>query len=87
MTKEEFYEKVSEIARTDFTYIVPVSRITRWNNRKAGNGRIPGCGIVRMYGENLIHVSLTSPTQVNRTFNSVSEVLGFLEQIFKDKRA
>lgn len=49
MVVEGFYQKVAEILRTQHTYN-DHRPMRRWN-RQLGNGRYPGHGVVRIYGD------------------------------------
>ncbi len=62
MTDEEFYTKCGEVLGTQALYKpFPYYKRTRWNNRSAGSGRYEGNGVIRVFGENLIHVALKNP--------------------------
>jgi hypothetical protein len=63
MEEREFYITVAELLGCDdHVYRSwPYTRQTRWNNRSSGNGRYPGCGIVRRYSADKIHVELYNP--------------------------
>jgi len=39
---------------------------TRWNNRTAGQGRYPGFGTVRLFGD-IVHVALREPVYMHAT--------------------
>jgi hypothetical protein len=85
MVEERFYQEVAELLCVPNTYRPqPFAYKTRWNNRGAGNGRFPGFGLIRMFSENCIHVSLSRPMAVNRFFKSTDEVTGFLRQHIED---
>ena len=73
--KEPFYQACAELLGTKHVYRpFPPRKRNRWTNREAGNGRFPGHGCVRMFGENSIHVMLTSP-KLNRHFSSCDAAL------------
>jgi len=63
-SEERFYRAVADIIGcADHEYRpYPFRKRTRWNTRQIGNGRFPGHGIVRRFSENMVHVSLTSPS-------------------------
>jgi hypothetical protein len=52
-------------------------KITRWNNRRPGNGRFPGFGTIRMFSPTCIHVSLRQPaiTKVCRSMDEVYDLI------------
>jgi hypothetical protein len=79
---EDFYQRCSDLLSTENTYVErnPYWRRTRWSNREPGSGRFPGCGTIRMFSSDCIHVSLTNPVGVNRTFDSAEEVYAFLKK-------
>ena len=78
--KKEFYEKCASILGVEHEWCEPVARRTRWNTRFLGNGRIPGHGVIRMFGPTSIHVAFHT-TSVNRMFKSPQEVYDFLDEI------
>ena len=79
---EDFYQRCSDLLGTENTYVErsPYWRRTRWTNRAAGSGRFPGFGTIRMFSPDCIHVSLTKPVAINRTFDSAEEVYAFLKK-------
>ena len=82
IVEEGFYTQVAEILGVSLNYRhYPFKRPTRWNNRTAGNGRFEGYGLIRMFGPNCIHVSLTNPIKVNRIFSNVEDVYAFLRTL------
>lgn len=76
---QAFYDKCAALLGTTHEYHDPVRR-TRWNNRRLGNGRFPGRGVIRPYGPHCIHVMLSNPV-VMRTFASVDALFEFLETL------
>jgi hypothetical protein len=63
MNNEQFYAECAALLGTThegkpFPYLH--SRRTRWNNRIAGQGRFPGRGVIRVFGDS-VHVALHSP--------------------------
>lgn len=59
---EGFYKAVADLLSAEHRFEpFPYGKRTRWNNRLPGNGRYPGCGIVRRYGPDAIHIQLYSP--------------------------
>lgn len=83
MTNDEFYLRCAEIVgvETVLTERSKYYRRNRWNNRKPGNGRFPGVGIIRVFGSQ-VHVALTKPETIQRIFMSKEESLAFLETVF-----
>ena len=81
MNNEEFYNKCAELLGVEHDYLPFEYRYrTRWNNRKPGSGRFPGCGIIRKFGSQ-IHVALTHPVNHHGIYNSEEEVLSFLKSL------
>ena len=62
MTNEDFYAACAALLGVPHEG-VPFTHYkrTRWNNRTPGQGRYPGAGIIRVFG-NTIHVSLSEPS-------------------------
>ena len=76
-----FYEKCAKLLGTTydckpFLYRKP----TRWNNRSPGEGRFPGFGLIRKFG-NEIHVSLRYPVSHREIFLTEEKVIAFLESL------
>lgn len=81
LVEEGFYNRCAELLGVQHTYkLYPYSKRTRWNNRTAGNGRYPSCGLIRMFSPTLIQVALTNP-RINRTCNSMQEVYDLLTEV------
>lgn len=81
--EEKFYQDVSDLLGIENTYeynryTVGGTYRTRWNNRKPGNGRFEGYGLIRMFGPDTIHVALSRPIFIQKTFSSTEEVLEYL---------
>ena len=78
-----FYEKCAELLGTEYD-CVSFSHCyrTRWNNRSAGNGRFPGYGIIRKFG-NDIQVALHHPVAWHKIYKSEDEVYEFLKSLSK----
>ena len=77
---EDFYDKCAEIlgcAHEGNKF--PHRRRTRWNNRVAGRGRFPGFGIIRRFNSNNIHVALSYPISLQKTFKSEDDVFETLK--------
>ena len=81
MLREEFYEECARILGCEYEGEAFTSyKRTRWNNRRAGQGRFPGFGTIRHYGDD-IHVALRHPITSIGTFKTEEEVISFLEKI------
>ncbi|MCZ4091296.1 hypothetical protein [Sinorhizobium psoraleae] len=79
ISKKAFYEECARILDVEHSYTRwPYGRITRWNNRAAGNGRFPGYGLVRMFGPHHIQIALRRPTELNLLCHSPEEALAAL---------
>lgn len=75
MNDLEFYEKCAELLGIEFEdNSFTQYRRTRWNNRKPGNGRYPGYGIIRVFGDK-VHVAFKNHHAIH---NSKEEVLEWL---------
>ena len=86
MTNEEkkiFYERCAEILEIDHDWSEPVRKRTRWNNRKIGNGRFPGFGLVQSFGERSFRVVSKSGTKM---FSSAEAVYDYLSKVVDTKR-
>lgn len=80
MTNNEFYDRCAEIINTQYNCeSFKYKKRTRWNNRKAGSGRFPDFGTIRVYGK-IVHISLTKPIFLNVVCQSKQEALGILLQ-------
>jgi len=72
----EFYIKCSDILNVEFIdHSFTHYKRTRWNNRSAGNGRFPGFGIIRVFGDK-VHVACKLGSFI---FNSKEECVTWLE--------
>nr|CAD6437860.1 hypothetical protein REQ54_04307 [Rhizobium sp. Q54] len=68
---ERFYADCAQLLGTQIEYSRwPYGTPDRWNNRRPGNGRFPGFGIIRMFGPNLVQVSLRHPVKLHGTYRS-----------------
>lgn len=89
MTPAEFYDAVAEVLGTTHQHFTPVgNRKKRWGPREPGNGRFPGFGLVRVFSNCLIHVSLTHP-QLNGIYKSMAEALTAIteaEKVYRKSR-
>jgi len=57
MDKREFYAAVAAKLGVEDTYVELLPYRRRWGQRKLGNGRYEGYGLVRWYSENFITVT------------------------------
>ncbi|ASJ62878.1 hypothetical protein SMB554_27870 (plasmid) [Sinorhizobium meliloti] len=76
--RRAFYNECSRILGAPHAYRNPPGRITRWNNRVAGNGRFPGRGLIRMFGPHHIQIALRRPVELNLLCRSEEEALKVL---------
>ena len=81
--EEGFYQQIADLLGIEHNYVTPHYRLTRWNNRKPGNGRFPGFGVVRVYGPTVVHMMLTSPVSINRQFTSMDSALDHLRKLLE----
>lgn len=82
---ERFYQQVADALGVENNYEYNPNTLggayrTRWNNRKPGNGRFEGYGIVRYFGPNCIHVFLHKPVKINKVFDNAEELLALLKE-------
>jgi len=78
--QKEFYDRCAELLGIDHEYTEPVLKRTRWNSRRNGNGRYPGFGLIRCYGDTVVIITSKYGT---KTFPNFDEVYKFLEEINK----
>ena len=72
---EDFYQAVATLLEFEnHSYIRPVPKKNRWNNRHPGNGRFVNHGLVRYFGPSYIHINLHSPP-VHGLFSNVEDAL------------
>ncbi len=63
--EQAFYQDCAKLLGTEHDYQpYPYRRRNRWNNRVPGNGRFPGFGLIRLFGDR-VHIQLRSPVRVN----------------------
>lgn len=82
---EAFYQDVSDLLGIESNYVYQPHTLggtyrTRWNNRKPGNGRFEGYGLIRFFGPNVIHVAINNPVTITGTFESKAAVLAALKK-------
>jgi hypothetical protein len=82
MDKEEFYRAVDKIFGVE-TYVKQLPYKRRWGQRKPGNGRYSGYGVVWWYGPKLIRVVMRNPKTLNRVFYDVGDALRAIEDHMK----
>lgn len=70
-----FYEKVGQILEIEVEYIIPFKKRNRWTNRALGNGRYPGFGLVRCFGNQRVIVTSKQGTKYFETFNDTYKYL------------
>jgi len=85
MSVEQFYQDVADLLGVDSSYrynkfTVGGTYLTRWNNRKPGNGRFEGFGLVRFFGPESIHVAINKPVYHNKVYASAEEALEGLKK-------
>lgn len=97
MNNIDFYKRCSDIVgiETEITVHTPRMKkfdkngkeifrprhITRWNNRKPGNGRFPGLGIIRAFSAGQIHINIKNPT-LTGVYTSYESALSALVEVF-----
>lgn len=80
----EFYNACAELLGAEYDgQAFPYHKRTRWNNRTPGQGRYPGYGIIRKFGDK-IQVSLRYPVTHYKVYDSEEEVLDFLRNLEKN---
>jgi hypothetical protein len=80
--EQGFYQTCSQILESKHDYKRWFGRPpNRWNNRSPGNGRHEGIGIIRLYAEDFIHVSIRSPIKLNKVFNNIEDVYDCLRKL------
>ena len=89
---ELFYRDVSDLLGIESNYEYNPNTLggayrTRWNNRKPGNGRFEGYGIIRFFGASCIHVAINKPVHITGTFESKEEVLRVLKKALDEAQA
>ena len=78
--EQGFYQKCAELLGVPDTYSPRIyNRITRWNNRMAGNGRFEGFGIIRLISGSHVHIALRHPIRASKWFSNPDEALEWLE--------
>lgn len=78
MDNEEFYRRCADLLGTSYDCTgLDAPYRTRWNNRRPGNGRFPGFGIIRLHGEE-VHVSLRHPISASRHISGRAAAIEWL---------
>ena len=76
-----FYNRCAELLGTEYNCVAfPYDKRTRWNNRSPGEGRYPGFGTIRKYGD-VIHVALRHPVSHTHIYTSEDAVYEFLKSL------
>lgn len=88
---ESFYQDVSDLLGIENNYeynryTVGGTYLTRWNNRKPGNGRFEGYGIIRFFGPTVIHVAINHPVPMSGIYSSKEEVLAVLKKALDEAK-
>jgi hypothetical protein len=80
---ELFYLRCAELLGVEYDcQPFEYYRRNRWNNRSPGNGRYPGYGIIRKFGDR-IQVALHHPIEHYKIYDNEQEVLTFLANLEK----
>lgn len=80
LVEQGFYQKCAELLGVPDTYSPRIyTRITRWNNRMAGNGRFEGFGLIRLISGSHVHIALRHPIAASKWFKNPEEALEWLE--------
>ena len=74
-TKKAFYDECAAILGIAHEWNEPAPRRTRWNNRRIGNGRFVGFGLVQCFGSMFRVVSKRG----TKTFKTKEEVFDYLK--------
>jgi hypothetical protein len=77
--KEQFYTRCGELLGIEHVYTQPVRKRNRWNNRRPGNGRFPGFGLVQCFGSSVRVVSKHG-TRMFKTYEEVYEYIAGMAQ-------
>lgn len=72
LSREEFFTEVAVILDTTNDYKEPLPYRRRWGQRKPGNGRYPGTGVIRWFDRNMIHIAFDG---LQGTYGSPDEAL------------
>ena len=96
--EEDFYGKCAEILGTEHEFrdcvprpkidrdgkiYTPATKASRWGGREPGNGRFPGFGIIRAFG-NTVQINLTKPKRISAIIEGRDEALAFLREAVKE---
>lgn len=91
--EEKFYAACGEMLGMKHNYVdsvpqpkvdrygviyMPATKATRWGGREPGNGRYPGFGTIRLFG-NVVQIRLTRPKQIFATIDGLDTALEFLK--------
>jgi len=87
MDDKEFYDRCADALGTEHEYLPFAHHArTRWNNRRPGSGRFPGCGIIRIFGDE-IHIAITSPVPIHERIKGRSDAIELLERRIEEHRS
>jgi len=78
--KKQFYEQCGSILNIQHEWTEPFRRRNRWNNRKLGNGRFPGFGLVQCFSATSFRVVSRAGTKM---FTSPDAVYDYLKKVTK----
>lgn len=76
----DFYRECAKILGTSYECEgFPYHYRTRWNNRAAGNGRFPGYGLIRLFG-NQVQIALHHPVKLQQNVSTRTEAIRILKE-------
>lgn len=76
----DFYRECAEILGTSYDCEgFPYRYRTRWNNRAPGNGRFPGYGLIRLFGDQ-VQIALHHPVKLQQNVSTRTEALRILKE-------
>ena len=80
MSDEEFYARCADLLGTVHEHLPFAHHArTRWNNRKPGSGRFPGCGIIRIFGDE-VHIAIRAPIVMHERVRGRREAIRLIEE-------
>ncbi len=96
-----FYNRCAELLGTEHYYVnsepiqkinwrtgefyTPATRATRWGGRGAGNGRFPGFGMIRLFGDT-VQINLYHPKKIYIVIEGREQALAFLNKELKHEK-
>jgi len=85
MDDEEFYARCADLLGTVHEYLPFAHHArTRWNNRKPGSGRFPGCGIIRLFGDE-VHIAIRAPIAMHERVTGRPEAIRLIEERLQEE--